>query len=136
MSAAAIPPAGIPSTRARMSSGGVARRLTSVANGAAEQRQDHEGEPDHSGAEADVGREAAGDAPDQAVVLGAQERPARTDGLGALVLLAWGLLFVCHDRDDEARDPIRLLGMTLGVPQYARGMGQRRIVGSHFNKDG
>jgi hypothetical protein len=26
--------------------------------------------------------------------------------------------------------------MTLGVPQYARGMGQRRIVGSHFNKDG
>jgi hypothetical protein len=26
--------------------------------------------------------------------------------------------------------------MTLGIPQYARGMAGRRLVGSHFNKDG
>jgi hypothetical protein len=111
--------------------------------GAAEQGDDHERDSDQGRVEAEVVREAAGDAPEHPVVSRAQQRAAGADLRFVLLCLLVFLWLICHGDDDDAAALPRLSGMVPNEPpmdpktcRYARDMEPRRLVPSHFNKDG
>ena len=115
--------------------------------GPSEEEGDHEEDPHQRGVEADVLGEAARDAPDLPIVSRPEERAPGADlFVFSLFCLVVFWLFG-HGTDDDGPGPDRLSGITPNRPPssprrttpgslYARGMAERRIVGSHFNRQG
>ena len=115
--------------------------------GPSEEEGDHEEDPHQRGVEADVLGEAARDAPDLPIVSRPEEGASGAD----LFFFSFFCLVVfwlfCHGSDDDGPGHDRLSGITPSRPPssprrttpdrlYARVMAERRIVGSHFNRQG